>query len=424
MASTLDTGKRLPSQENLLLDYVYRLEKRRKGRRAVHIHLSALRPFNRRDQHIRAAASNFEPLIKDLKGQIFALKNADLFFVFKDEANTQVETILQRVRFLFSDDPLIEEEDKINQDFATWYDCEKDFDSILHLVQGMDQAEKKRQTTVRSRMDARAALKTKQEQGEPLTPEVLEKVITALTSADLSNLVRRQYICAIDEKMVPEEEFSELFISIKDLRETMLPNVNLLANRWLFQHLTESLDKRMLSMLTKTDSISISGQISFNINVAVLLSPEFQAFDDNIAAGRRGSMTIELQKEDIFNDLSSYMFAREFVQDKGFKICIDGLSAETLRMINTEKLGVDLIKLIWDPDLVDASDEILDNLRDIVRKRGDKHLILCRCDDRQAIDFGHSVGIGLFQGRFVESLIAEDGRRRELMRLKRRIERS
>jgi len=51
-------------------------------------------------------------------------------------------------------------------------------------------------------------------------------------------------------------------------------------------------------------------------------------------------------------------------------------------------------------------------------------MVLCRCDNREAVDFGKSVGITLFQGRFIENLIAEDGRRRELLRLKRRIERS
>ena len=80
----------------------------------------------------------------------------------------------------------------------------------------------------------------------------------------------------------------------------------------------------MLSRLTKTDGISISGDISFNVNVAAVLSPEFQAFDDNIAAGRRGAMIVEMQKEDIFCDLASYVFAREFVQEKGYKICFNG----------------------------------------------------------------------------------------------------
>jgi hypothetical protein len=218
--------------------------------------------------------------------------------------------------------------------------------------------------------------------------------------------------------------FSELFISIKDLRETMLPDVNLVANRWLFQHLTTTLDRRMLSMLTKTDSISFSGDISFNINVATVLSQEFQAFDDNIAAGRRGAMIIELQKEDIFCDLSAYVFAREFVQEKGYKVCLDGLTMETIGFIDRERLGADLAKLIWHPDLADGSDELHSKLKNIVKSGGPDRVIMCRCDNRESVDFGRSMGINLFQGRHIESMIAEDGRRLEMLKLQRRIERS
>ena len=50
--------------------------------------------------------------------------------------------------------------------------------------------------------------------------------------------------------------------------------------------------------------------------------------------------------------------------------------------------------------------------------------VLCRCDNREAIEFGRSVGIRTFQGRYIENLIAEDERRRDLLRLKRRIERA
>jgi len=273
-------------------------------------------------------------------------------------------------------------------------------------------------------MDARAALRAKQEKGEPLTPDVLARVVQALERADLSNLVRRQFICKVDEQMVPEEKFSELFISIMDLRETMLPGVDLVANRWLFQHLTETLDKRMLSMLSKTDTLSMTGEISFNVNVTTLLSQEFQKFDDNVSASRRGAMVIELQKEDIFSNLTSYTFAREFVQDKGYKVCLDGMTLETLGMIKHERLGVDMVKLIWHPDLVDGGDDVVKMLKAIVDRRGDEYLIMCRCDNREAVDFGRSAGIMQFQGRFVESMIAEDSRRRELLRLKRRIERS
>ncbi len=223
---------------------------------------------------------------------------------------------------------------------------------------------------------------------------------------------------------MPTQSFSKLFVSIQDLRETLQLGVNLVANRWLFQHLTETLDRRMLSMLTKTDGISISGEISFNINVATILSKEFQIFDDNIAASRRGQMIIELQKEDIFSNLSSYIFAREFVQDKGYRVCLDGMTLDTVTMIKRDRLGVDMTKLVWSPDLVDGGEEVHKLLKSMVKHEGEEKFILIRCDNREAIDFGKSVGINRFQGRFVENLLAEDGRRRGLLRLKRRIERN
>ncbi|MEK9672169.1 MAG: hypothetical protein VW268_06650 [Rhodospirillaceae bacterium] len=423
MATAPDPQKSLPTQENLLLDYVRRLEDHRDGRGAVHVHLSQLRPFNRREQHIRAATSSFDPLVSSMDGQLFALRNADLMFIFKSDAKPQVETIVQKVRFLFSDDPLIVEAKSHGRPLATWYDAETAYDDILLLSQGLADEEEERQTKVRSHMDARSSLKAKQKQGEPLTPDVLARVEVALGRTDLSNFVRRQFVCRVDSKLVPAQEFSELFISINDLRETLMPGVNLTSNRWLFHHLTETLDKRMLSMLLKNDAVSISGEISFNANVKTLLSDEFQSFDSNISASRRGAMVIELQKEDIFSDLPAFLIAREFVQERGYRVLLDGLTMQTLAMIDREKLGCDLAKLIWAPALADAGEDMRVRLEGIAAQGGGGRIIMCRCDTREAVEYGRSVGINRFQGRFVETLIAEDGRRRDLLKLKHRIQR-
>ncbi len=424
MAEQTETQKRLPSQENLLLDYVHRLEKHKTGRKIVLIHLSKLKPYNRRKQHLRAAAHSFEGLVKSLKGQLFQIKNADLFFIYKSEAQAQVETTVRKVRFLFGDDPLIENERKDGPSFSTWYDAERDFEQVLRLVQDLADVERKKKAVAKKKMDSRAALLAKQQKGEPLTPEILQRVEQALERADLSNLVRRQFICSIDEQMVPEQIFSELFISIMDLRETLLPGVNLTSNQWLFQHLTEALDKRMLAMLIKTDTISLSGDISFNLNLSTLLSPEFQAFDESVTAGRRGAMIIELQKLDILANLGSYLFAREYIQDKGYRVCLDGLTHDTFKIIKQERLGADLIKLVWHSEMMDGGERMHGEIQEIVEKTGPAKVVLCRVDNREAVDFGHSVGINQFQGRFVENLIAEDNRRRELLKIKRRMERN
>jgi hypothetical protein len=427
MAISPETNKNLPSQESLLLDYVRRLEKHRQGRMAVHIRLSNLRPFNRKENHLRAAAECFEDMVKAMRGQLFRLNNSDFFFVFKGDFRHQAETVVQKVRFMFGDDPLLDKDQRGEKDFDVWYDVEsdEDYETVLHFVQNLALSEAQKNEKPRvGGGDTRASLKARQTKGEPMTPDILNRVENALRRADLSNLVRRQFVCRLDSNMVPEQVFSEMYISIPDLRETLLPGVNMAANRWLFQHLTETLDRRMLAMLTKTDHLSISGDISFNINVATLLASEFQDFDDNVAAARRGSMILELQMADIFADLGGYLFAREYVQEKGYRICLDGMTHDGLAMIDQQRLGVDLIKLFWHPDMVDGGEEMHERIRIMVRRAGVNRTVLCRVDNREAIDFGQSVGLSIFQGRYIESLIAEDNRRRDLLRLKMRIERS
>ena len=419
MARFSDVPRRAPNQENLLLDYVHRLENHKADRGVIHMRLSNLRPFNRREQHIRAAASSFDALIKTLQGQLFTLANSDLIFIYKYESRVQVETVVQKVRFLFSDDPLLSEDDMQSVEFCTWYDVETEFGQILRLSQNLAEAEEKRKATqARRDADTRDAHKTKEQQGNPLTPEVLDRMEVALERADISNMVRRQSVCRLNREMVPEQTFSEMFISINDLRETLLPDVNLLSNRWLFQHLTETLDRRMLSMLGKINGPAISGDISFNLNVSTLLSPEFLAFDDSLTASRRGSMVIELQKVDIFADLGAYLFAREFIHDKGYRLLVDGLTYLTMPMVSRERLGADFIKVIWHPEMVDGGADVQERMRTMVASTNASRVVLCRVDTQEAVDFGRSVGIQLFQGRHVESLIVEDNRRRDLLRLK------
>lgn len=410
------------TQEQLLLEYLRRLENRREGRKAVRINLSNLMPINRREHHIRAATNSFESLVSELMGQLFELKNQDIFFVYKSNAHARVEDTVQKIKFLFSDDPLFDGKDPSDAAFVNWYDVETGYDELFDMVRDMgDEGSTTKRAS--SRSNVREALKARQEHGDPLTPDILARAVKALLRTDLTSLVRRQFVCRVNKKLVPEPLFSELYISIMDLRETMMPGINITSNRWLFQYLTESLDKRVLSLLSKTDRTSFTGDISFNVNVSTLMSPEFMAFDEGISAARRGSMVLELQKVDIFADLGAFLFAREFCQEKGYRICLDGMTYQNFLMIDRERLGVDYVKLMWDHELIDGGEQMKENLHNMVKSAGKTRVIMARCDNREAVDFGRSTGIGMFQGHYIEHLIAEDERRRQLLKLKHRIER-
>ncbi|MCK5167069.1 MAG: EAL domain-containing protein [Rhodospirillaceae bacterium] len=417
------THHRRRTQEQLLLEYMQRLESRRVGRKAVRINISELMPANKRDHHVRAAVNSFEGLVSDLQGQLFTLNNQDLFFVYKSDAHHRVEDVGQKIKFLFGDDPLFDEKDDSELKFIKWFDVEHDYDEVLGQIQDMA-PDKPGSEKTQTRSNVRAQLKAKQDHGSPLTPDILGRTVKALKRTDLSNLVRRQFICGVSKKLIPEQIFSEIYISINDLRQTMLPDINLTSNRWLFQHLTESLDRRILSMLAKSDQFSFSGDISFNVNVSTILSPEFMQFDENISAARRGSMVLEVQPLDIFSDLDAFLFAREFVREKGYRLCLDGLTHQTMRMFDRARVGADYMKVHWNSELMDGGEETIDRLKGLIDDAGKETVIMTRCDNREAVDFGRSVGIGMFQGHFIEHLIAEDDRRRQLLKLKHNIERN
>ena len=101
---------------------------------------------------------------------------------------------------------------------------------------------------------------------------------TSLATMDLSDLIRRQPVCAVLPRAAPQPLFAELYVAIRELAETLLPGRS--GRRHLvFQRLAESLDRRLLSCLVSHELGVGQGAISVNLRLATLLSPEFLKFD-------------------------------------------------------------------------------------------------------------------------------------------------
>ncbi len=240
-----------------------------------------------------------------------------------------------------------------------------------------------------------------------MDPVALHELIGAIVRADLSNLLRRQSVCTIDAGEPPKPLFREIYVSIADLRDSIMPKRDIASDRWLFQYLTQTLDKRVLALLRKADDSGLSHAFSLNLNISTLLSPEFQAFDASLKAGARGSIVIEIEKVDVFADIGAFLFARDFVRERGYRLCLDGMTRLTLPFIDRAGLGLDLVKLFWSPDMADVgeSDRQKEFLTAIGRV-GKGRIILARCDTEQAIEFGLKSGIKLFQGRIIDKMLA------------------
>jgi hypothetical protein len=263
-------------------------------------------------------------------------------------------------------------------------------------------------TTAKTTTTAKAAGSSAfgSEQLIPLTTQRLANIERDLESADLSRVMRRQPICAAVPNMMVRRVFDEFYVNIAHLKQMMTGNVDLTSNRWLFKYLTQVLDARMLEMIGRNAGRYIDRPISINLNVETLLSDYFTRFDALIKPSMKVSIVIEIQIADVFSDMAAFMVAKETVQKLGYRVCLDGLTSLSFTQIDREKLGFDLAKLQWNADLEsDLKSRENKQLADAVRQCGPNRIILCRCDGRQAVDYGQALGISLFQGRFLDKII-------------------
>jgi hypothetical protein len=104
--------------ETQLLAFVRKLERDYYDWRVAHLHLSGLRPRNRRDYQLRIAAREFDSLVRKFKSELFQISNGDIFFIWHRGTHADVDPVVLRLRYLFSDDPLANANDTAFTDNA------------------------------------------------------------------------------------------------------------------------------------------------------------------------------------------------------------------------------------------------------------------------------------------------------------------
>jgi hypothetical protein len=393
--------------ETQLAAFVEGLESRLSGWRAIHLQLSQLEPHNRRHFKLHMAVSAFDGLLQRLRGELFQLPHGDIFYCWQGDATAEVQQVVLGLCCLFSDDPLIKADGDhtdladdpdfarvragaaIQLRFCSWFELECEYDTLcLRVRQSVAEA-----GGSSPGFDARHR--------RPLDPAQLAQIETRLVAMSLSGLICRQPICAMLPGAAPRALFTEVHIAIRKLADVL--DVDLTADLWLFQRLGESLDRRLMSSLSHGVK-DLQDPISVNLRLATLLSPEFLKFDDTYRKLRSGPVVIELQLIDIFAELGGFLFIREFLRDRGYLVCIDGLHYLHFPLIDRKRLGADMVKIVWSPDLLDAVNEAqLAEFKAAIKRTGVDRVVLCRCDSADAVSWGQAVGIRLFQGHYVDS---------------------
>lgn len=389
--------ERDPSQsERELLDCLLRAGRAPAGRTVVHLHLSGLLPRNRTVARLRIAARLFAPLEMGHEVRIFPMSNGDIVILGRDMAESEVDRMVHRVRSLFEDDPLtFRDWDEDGEDpFASWYALEVDLDEFVAVTRTLLAAAEARRAELRS---AAPAL-------EPLAPGDLNRLTGALSDLSVLRLMRRQPALKFAGGQA-EVLFEEIHIAVSEVATAIGADRDLTGDRWLFQYFTRALDAAALSALPQSDILGLPAAISLNLNLESLKTPEFRGILNILREDQK--LCVEVQVIDVFTNLAAYAEARDTLREQGHAIVIDGLSPATLGAMDMRLLDPDHVKVLWAADLAAPSHpRRADALAEVISVLGGDRVVLTRCDSEAAVVWGLAKGIAVFQGRYLDAILA------------------
>jgi hypothetical protein len=384
-------GPEVVTQEHLLLDAAERVGRIRDGRTAVHLHLSRLKPQNRQDGYLRVAGRMLEPMVSAYRGQLFLLSNADIVFLVNQPSPLDLKDHIHRLRGLFAKDPLASDDSGDGADrFCTLYDLTFDYEAFVEMVkQALAAARTKGRTQAGPEIKA-------------LDATSLSGVLEKLTLLDATPFVRRQSAISLAGGGNASVIFQEFFVSVADLQKAIAPDINVLGNRWMFQHLSGTLDRRLLEALRRLRLTRPPPAFHLNLNIASLADPAFQALEQSLPDGV--GLGVEVQILDVLADSRAFFEAHRHLKERGRHLVIDGLNEATLTFMEVARTGADLYKLDWTPEMQEPHrrDSILAALNHVDPAK----LLLARCDSEIAIAWGIDHGLQKFQGRYVEAMLA------------------
>jgi EAL domain-containing protein (putative c-di-GMP-specific phosphodiesterase class I) len=396
------------SHEARLLDDLKALDPGARDKGVIRLHLSRLEPDHRDKQGLRSAETAFDAITRTRSAWLYRLRNSDLIVIFENHETEAAEHAVLKLLKLWERDTLMQKfkNDARQNRLSSWFDLAKDYDKLLAFAMRQSAgSEKSVRKTLPEMIAERELQRSNPERGTPLTPLELGKAEDALARVDLSSFTRRQAVCAFVEDGKPEVIFTEVFVSIADLRETLMPSTDMTANPWLFQHLTQTLDRRVMAQISRREDRTLLREgFSINVNVSTVLSDEFLAFDDDFAPSTQ-DVVLEMRLEDMFADPNSFAFARDYITERGYRICVDGLNLNTLPYADPIRLGTSYAKLMWTPDLAAyTGTQAGQDLKAMIRERKKGRTILARCDNEAAVKVGQQLGITMFQGRYIDGL--------------------
>ena len=336
-----------------------------------------------RSHHLRLAEEALEPLATAERARRFALSHGRIAISWRGDAPERLRRALDGLEHLLADAPL---DTPGMPELARIFDLPADGAALLALAADLPAAG-------RPASESGSPVATQQQPARlALDPALLESMEQALSRASVARFARRQMVCRMGTAHF-SHAWERRHLLINEIAAELAPGRDPYADRWLFLKLTRLLDRRLLALLSVPSELQDAGPFSIDLSLGAVLSSAFLKFDAALPARLRGQVVLNIHAADVLADLSAYRFARAFTRCKKYRCMLRGLTPALLPALDLAALDVDFAELRWSQALVGLDAEAL---------QPSVRWILSRADDKDALRWGKSIGIGLFQGQIVQ----------------------
>jgi hypothetical protein len=200
----------------------------------------------------------------------------------------------------------------------------------------------------------------------------------------------------------PEPLREDRRLSLRDVRDALLPGIELGLAPALARRLRRTLDRRLLAGLARTEELRGIGPLCLALGVEAVTSPDFLRLDALWPSALRGELTIALAAEEVAMDPAGFVFARDLLAARGHRVMLDAAGPAALLALPPSRAGIGRLRLRWSDSLPPLGSPAAEALRATFPSESDA-VVLSGVDRPAAIAWGWEMGITLFQGRLVES---------------------
>jgi hypothetical protein len=404
----LGAGVLAPPQagvERSLADTVARVLRHPADKVALVLHLSRLAPPAPHAHHLRVAHALLQDCAQRFNGQVLTLPTQDMVLLAtmpgaltEAERAASPEQLRQTLLRLFTADIADSGE------LTSFWRLDADPRGLRSFLGG---AMAPAASGAGRNIQAPASI--------PASPRSLVALEALVAQAPIGDMVLQQYAVTLDpdrkqpldKRLTPAAR--ELGVSLR-LLNLRPPADEALADPYLREHFNTRLDLQLLHVLQ--EDLRLQGRLcrsarggGLPVHVALgldaILTPGFARLV-RLADEAGVTFGIQIPMMPAILGFDQLVRVRKLLEQAGFALVIGPVDAAQLGIAAPHLLEPDIVKLAWSPQLADLVADKLSSARRHFAAIAASRIILLGVESDQAVIWGQSVGIGRYQGRYLD----------------------